>query len=202
MSFTSVNIVLRKLSVFVFEDDHPLNGEHDAGGGIDTLSPNEAGLGQFNITLFDDVGGTGDAAGQMTYDMFNMPLSNSLAGTLDPVTGIDACPIAQQASNDSAQAGITGVIPVCPKYEADGVTLSPLAGQAVVANLMPGRYGVVATPAADRIAHEPRQIPTAPTAIAAARPTTIAARKETKDARFITPLARTVHYELQPRSCL
>ena len=31
-------------------------------------------------------------------------------------------------------------------------TLSPLAGQAVVANLMPGRYGVVATPAADRIA--------------------------------------------------
>ena len=140
-----------KLSVFVFEDDHPLNGEHDAGGGIDTLSPNEAGLGQFNITLFDDVGGTGDAAGQMTYDMFNMPLSNSLAGTLDPVTGIDACPIAQQASNDSAQAGITGVIPVCPKYEADGVTLSPLAGQAVIANLPPGRYGVVATPGADRI---------------------------------------------------
>ena len=32
------------------------------------------------------------------------------------------------------------------------MTLSPLAGQAVVANLMPGRYGVVATPAADRIA--------------------------------------------------
>jgi len=142
-----------QLSVFVFEDDHPLNGEHDAGGGIDTLSPNEAGLGQFNITLFDDVGGTGDAAGQMTYDMFNMPLSNSLAGTLDPVTGIDACPIAQQASNDSAQAGITGVIPVCPKYETDGVTLSPLAGQAVIANLPPGRYGVVATPGADRIGH-------------------------------------------------
>ena len=32
------------------------------------------------------------------------------------------------------------------------MTLSPLAGQAVVANLMPGRYGVVATPGADRIA--------------------------------------------------
>ena len=141
-----------KLSVFVFEDDHPLNGEHDAGGGIDTLSPNEAGLGQFNITLFDDVGGTGDAAGQMTYDMFNMPLSNSLAGTIDPVTGIDACPVAKQATDDTAQAGITGVITVCPKYEADGTTLSPLAGQAVVANLPPGRYGVVATPGADRIA--------------------------------------------------
>src|SRR5205814_1799591 len=30
-----------KLSVFVFEDDFPLNGENDAGGGIDVLSPQE-----------------------------------------------------------------------------------------------------------------------------------------------------------------
>ncbi|TMB13150.1 MAG: hypothetical protein E6J65_25505, partial [Deltaproteobacteria bacterium] len=48
--------------------------------------------------------------------------------------------------------GITGTIVTCPKYEADGKTLSPLAGQAVIPNLMPGRYGVVATPGADRIA--------------------------------------------------
>src|SRR5438105_1174558 len=82
-----------KLSVFVFQDDFPLNGEHDGGGGIDVLGPNEAGLGTFNIILFDDAGGTGDATGQMTYDMFNMPLSNSLAGTKDPATGLDACPI-------------------------------------------------------------------------------------------------------------
>ena len=47
-----------KLSVFVFEDDFPLNGEQDGGGGIDVLSPNEPGLGGFNITLFDDAGGT------------------------------------------------------------------------------------------------------------------------------------------------
>jgi hypothetical protein len=145
-----------KVSVFVFEDDSPLNGEHDAGGGIDTLSPDEPGLGQFNITLFDDAGGTGDATGQMTYDMFNMPLSNSLAGTLDPTTHIDACPISQNPrtgfDGTTSDTGITGVIPVCPKYESDGKTLSPLAGQAVIANLPPGRYGVVATPGADRIA--------------------------------------------------
>src|SRR5205085_2593460 len=49
-----------KLSVFVFEDDFPLNGEQDGGGGIDVLSQNEPGLGGFNITLFDDAGGTGD----------------------------------------------------------------------------------------------------------------------------------------------
>ena len=152
-----------KLSVFVFEDDFPLNGEQDAGGGIDVLATNEPGLGGFNITLFDDAGGTGDATGQMTYDMFNQPLSNSLAGTIDPATGKDACPISKSAltgvdsSNGNAPGspsptGITGTIVTCPKYEADGATLSPLAGQAVIANLMPGRYGVVATPAADRIA--------------------------------------------------
>ncbi len=145
-----------KLSVFVFEDDFPLNGEHDGGGGIDVLSPVEPGLGGFNIKLFDDAGGSGDATGQMTYDMFNYPLSNSLAGTIDPATGLDACPISPQITDnvlngDGTQAGITGEIVTCPKYESDGMTLSPIAGQAVVANLMPGRYGVVATPAADRI---------------------------------------------------
>ena len=146
-----------KVSVFVFEDDHPLNGEHDASGGIDTLAPNEPGLGGFNITIVDLVGQSGDSAGQMTYDEFNQPLSNALAGSIDPVTKMDACPITANpmtgfdgATNDVG--GITGVIPVCPKYEADGVTLSPLAGQAIVANMPPGRYGIIATPAADRIA--------------------------------------------------
>ncbi|HWS61689.1 MAG TPA: hypothetical protein VN325_02955, partial [Steroidobacteraceae bacterium] len=144
-----------KLSVFVFEDDFPVNGEHDGGGGVDVLSPNEPGLGGFNITLFDDAGGTGDATGQMTYDMFNQPLVNALAGTIDPATNQDACPvstISRIGANDPTQTGITGTIATCPKYEADGKTLSPLAGQAVVANLMPGRYGVVATPGADRVA--------------------------------------------------
>ncbi len=153
-----------KLSVFVFEDDFPLNGEHDAGGGIDVLSPDEPGLGGFQITLYDNAGGTGDATGTPTYDMFNQPLSNSLAGTIDPVTGFDACPVSQQASTPtitagnhtgdtaSAQAGITGMIVTCPTYESDGKTLSPMAGQAAVSNLYPGRYGVAAYAGADRIA--------------------------------------------------
>jgi hypothetical protein len=145
-----------KLSVFVFEDDFPLNGENDAGGGIDVLSPNEAGLGGFQITLFDDAGGSGDPTGQITYDMFNMPLSNSLAGTKDPNTGLDACPISKNeltgAGGTASNQGIAGVVVTCPKYESDGKTLSPLAGQAVIANLYPGRYGVVANAAAERIA--------------------------------------------------
>ncbi|HTY63536.1 MAG TPA: hypothetical protein VMG30_14915 [Acidobacteriota bacterium] len=164
---TAINVTVEpqmqhaaKLSVFVFEDDHPLNGEQDAGGGQDILAPNEPGLGGFNITILDLVGGSGDAVGQMTYDEFGQPLSNSLAGTLDPVTHQDACPISAKARTginvntglpDTSPAGITGMIPVCPTYEADGKTLSPLAGQAIVINVPPGRYGVIATPAADRI---------------------------------------------------
>jgi hypothetical protein len=170
-SFASVTVLVEpnpvqpaKLSVFVFEDDFPLNGEQDAGGGVDVLATNEPGLGGFEITLFDDAGGTGDPTGQLTHDMFNQPLSNSLAGTIDPANGnIDACPISQNAligmdsSNGNtpgapSPTGITGRIVTCPTFEADGKTFSPLAGQAVIANMMAGRYGVVATPAADRIA--------------------------------------------------
>src|SRR5512139_895743 len=135
-----------KLSVFVFQDDNPLNGENDTGGGVDVLAPNEAGLGGFNLVLLDQAGAFGDSSGQITYDMFNMPVSNSLAGTIDRATGLDACPIAKK--ND----GLIGVIPVCPKYESDGTTLSPLAGHAVIDNLYAGLYEVVASPGADRIA--------------------------------------------------
>jgi hypothetical protein len=144
-----------KLSVSVFEDDFPLNGEQDSGGGIDVLATNEPGLGGFNLVLVDQAGRFGDVTGQMTYDMFNQPLSNGLAGTMDAATGLDACPISTHSRtglNDPNQTGITGMIVTCPKYETDGVTLSPLAGQAVINNLMPGFWSVIATPGADRIA--------------------------------------------------
>src|SRR6516225_7961801 len=87
-----------KLSVFVFEDDFPLNGEQDGGGGTAVVAPIEPGLGGFEIILWDTYGGLGDFTGQDTHDMFNMPLSNSLAGTRDPATGFDACPIATQVT--------------------------------------------------------------------------------------------------------
>src|SRR5579871_2763417 len=148
-----------KLSVIVFEDDFPLNGEQDGGGGNATVAPIEPGLGGFNLVLWDTYGGLGDVTGQDTYDEFNMPLSNSLAGTIDPVTGLDACPISATPLSGPAGAGtaplpggITGMIVTCPKYEGDGQTLSPLAGQAVIANLMPDKFSVQAYPGADRIA--------------------------------------------------
>ena len=135
-----------KISVFVFQDDNPLNGENDAGGGVDVIAPNEPGLGGFEIKLFDQAGQLGDNTGQITYDEFNEPVSNSLAGYIDPRSGLDACPITNRGDR------LVGMIPTCPKYEADGVTPSPLAGQVVIANLYPGLYEIQAYPAADRIA--------------------------------------------------
>jgi hypothetical protein len=90
-----------KIAAFVFADDNPLNGEHDAGGpavGVTGLAANEPGLGGFNLELFDQAGGFGDSTGQITYDMFNQPVSNALAGTIDPFTGLDACPITAKNS--------------------------------------------------------------------------------------------------------
>ncbi len=165
-----------KLSVLVFEDDFPLNGEQDGGGGAGgAIAPVEPGLGGFNIVLWDTYGGLGDFTGQDTNDMFNQPLSNSLAGTIDPTSGLDACPVSAtplqatgavnptpttstgglitgNGAGPNPATGMTGMIVTCPKYESDGHTLSPLAGQAVIANLMPTKFSVQAYPAADRIA--------------------------------------------------
>lgn len=166
-----------KLSVLVFEDDFPLNGEQDGGGGAGgAIAPVEPGLGGFNIILWDTYGGLGDVTGQNSNDMFNQPLSNSLAGTVDPTTGQDACPVSATPLTATGNAtpftgvdtpsgsitgngagpnpatAMTGMIVTCPKYEADGHTLSPLAGQAVIANLMPDKFSVQAYPGADRIA--------------------------------------------------
>ena len=66
--------------MFVFEDDNPLNGENDAGGGVDILAPNEPGLGGFEVKLFDQAGGLGDNTGQITYDMFGQPVVQRAGG--------------------------------------------------------------------------------------------------------------------------
>ena len=146
----TVNLELEPLktatvTAFIFEDDFPLNGEPDAGGGIDILASNEPGLGDFQFEIWDTAGGIGDFTGQMTYDTFNVPLTNALNGTIDPSTRLDACPISKTA----AGVGV-GVIVVCPEFESDGQTHSPLTGQAVVRNLMQGKYSLIAHPGAAR----------------------------------------------------
>jgi len=134
------------ITVFVFEDDFPTNGEPDTGGGVDSYPTQEAGLEDFQVIVWDLAGCVScDNTGQDTYDQFNIPLTNALNGTIDPTTGLNACPI----SNTQAGVGV-GVIIVCPKYEGDGKTLSPLVGQAVIKNLNPGLFDVTVHPGAAR----------------------------------------------------
>jgi hypothetical protein len=116
-----------QISVIVFEDSGPTNGTVDAG---------ESGLEGFTINLFDTRGSTGDVAGQMTYDVYAMPLTNALAGTLaTDGSGINLCPLTTPM----------GVITTCPRLDSAG-RVSPLAGMALIKNLNPGRYDVTARP--------------------------------------------------------
>ena len=138
--------------------------------------PIEPGLGGFQIHLWDAMGGNGDFTGQMTYDMFNQPLTNSLAGTIDPDHGNNACPIIDlkrhecRSDDMRRRPASPGMIVTCPKYEVGRRHASPLAGQAVIANLMPGRCGV----------QLPRRAPTAsPAAKSGCRPTRWTARRRT-----------------------
>ena len=66
--------------------------------------PNEPGLGGFKIKLFDQAGGLGDNTGQITYDMFNMPVSNAWRAPSIPITGLDACPITAAATASAASS--------------------------------------------------------------------------------------------------
>ncbi|MGH7745560.1 MAG: hypothetical protein ACREQ5_12330, partial [Candidatus Dormibacteria bacterium] len=134
------------VTLYVFEDDFPTNGEPDTGGGVDTFPTQEVGLEDFQVIVWDLAGCVScDNTGQDSYDMFNVPLTNALNGTIDPTTGLNACPI----SNTQPNVGV-GMIIVCPKFESDGKTLSPLVGNAVIRNLNPGLFDVTVHPGAAR----------------------------------------------------
>ena len=130
-----------QLSIFVFEDNNPTNGD------VDTVEENQ-GLGGFSVILNDPQGATGDPTGQVTYDQFGMPLTNSLVDTIDTATGLNAC--YQPNSGNS----LVGVIVTCPDFEYRGTTPtntpSPLAGHALIKNVPPYRWDVLVNPGADR----------------------------------------------------
>lgn len=119
-----------QLSIFVFDDSGHTNGDADEG---------ELGLGGFRVEFADTRGSSGDVAGTITYDALAMPLTNSLmdGSNLD-------CPKLPGSSE-------VGVVITCPNKRADG-TVSPLAGMALVKNMIPGRIDVFAMPSAERVA--------------------------------------------------
>ena len=130
-----------QLSIFIYEDNAPTNGQNDL---------NENGLGGFNIILMDPAGRTGDVAGQQTYDAFNMPLSNALLGR-------PGCPDElnrrTNGNGTTPDGNLVGAVYTCPNappgYTGDPARYA-LAGHALIKNLTPARYDVIAHPAAAR----------------------------------------------------
>lgn len=140
----STPLVPAQLSIYLYEDNAPTNGQNDTG---------EPPLGGFNIVLWDPAGRTGDPAGQQTYDASNMPLSNALLGT-------PGCPDdrnRQTNGDDSTTSAghLVGVIYTCPNDPNEGTPAADpvkyaLAGHALIKNLTPARYDVIAHPGAER----------------------------------------------------
>jgi hypothetical protein len=136
-------LVPSQMSIYVYEDNGPTNGQNEA---------NERPLGGFNVILMDPAGRTGDVAGQQTYDAFNMPLSNALLGR-------PGCPDVENAKTNgtgsSADGHLVGVVYTCPNDPNDGTPSADpakyaLAGHALIKNLTPARYDVIAHPGAAR----------------------------------------------------
>jgi VCBS repeat-containing protein len=132
-----------QMSIYLYEDNSPTNGQED---------PNENPLGGFNVILFDPAGRTGDPAGQQTYDASNMPLSNALLGR-------PGCPDTQNAKTNgngaSDKGHLVGAVYTCPNDPNAGTRAADpvkyaLAGHALIKNLTPARYDVIAHPGAAR----------------------------------------------------
>jgi len=105
-----------QISVYVFEDSSPTNGAVD--GGEEGL-----GLGGFQITVEDAGGRYGISGGTMMQDAHGNMLTNSLdcfGGAPPPM----------------------GVILTCPNTVANQE--AGLVGQALIKNLYPGKYGIIA----------------------------------------------------------
>ena len=158
-----------QLSIFVYEDNNPTNGDVD---GVEE----QQGLGGFQIILNDIAGSTGMATGQMTYDMFNMPLTNALVGTpgcpdssgstagtpgnSNTLVGmIITCPNPpvrvrpRRSDFPSGNAGTQAFLQALAAYNArvaQDVTDYALAGRALIKNLFPNRFDVLVTPGAAR----------------------------------------------------
>jgi len=116
-----------QIAVEVFQDTSPTNGAIDGG---------EEGLGGFTITLEDGGGRYGISAGIMIQDTYGNPLVNSI-------------PCFGAASNQSyadAVAGGASLIETCPNTAVNRA--AGLVGHALIKNLAPGKYGVIAVPPA------------------------------------------------------
>jgi hypothetical protein len=101
----------------------------------------------------DPVGRSGDVAGQQTFDSYGMPLSNWLLGRTGCPDGLNTQ--TNGTDNSSAVGHIVGVVYTCPNDPNFGTPQADpakyaLAGHALIKNVTPARYDVIAHPGAAR----------------------------------------------------
>jgi len=127
-----------QISIKVFNDNAATNGAWDTG---------EAGLGGFAVTIEDGGGRYGAASGMVSYDMDGMPLTNALDcfGTFN-VDGAGNYVAGTYVSTPAKP----GVIITCPD---NAYTRSlDIAGEALVKNVYPAKYGIIITPPESQVA--------------------------------------------------
>ncbi len=113
------------LSIYIFEDNSPTNNDYDA---------NEVGLGGFSVIVNDVAGRSGDPVGQITYDAFNMPLTNSLLG-------VQGCPNETPAAAASAQqTNLVGVVYTCPDGDRAISSVTVTASTITVTTAVPHQF--------------------------------------------------------------
>lgn len=127
---TSVTIVVNKtpiptaqISVFVFNDNQPINGAPDL--------PQELGLAGFSITLKEAGGTFGQSGGQVTQDAFGNPIGTTY----------------QQAANGSFIYEADGVTPKV-LVRGSGFIASGADGVARIKYLAPAKYTIEVVPPA------------------------------------------------------
>ncbi len=127
-----------QISIKVFNDNAATNGAWDTG---------EVGLGGFAVTIEDGGGRYGLASGMVNYDMDGLPLTNALDcfGTFE-VDGAGNYVAGTYVSTPAKP----GVIITCPD---NAYTRSlDIAGEALVKNVYPAKYGIIVTPPEGQVA--------------------------------------------------
>ena len=97
-----------QISVFIFEDNQPINGAPDL--------PQEQGLAGFNLMLAEAGGTYGASGGQVTKNAYGHPIGTEYKYTVDPVThkkifAFDAggVPVVSKLGNGFVTSGVDGV---------------------------------------------------------------------------------------------
>ena len=97
-----------QISVFIFEDNQPINGAPDL--------PQEEGLAGFNLILYEAGGTYGASGGLVSKNAFGHPIGTEYKYTIDPLTqkkifqfGLDGLPVVATLGNGFVTSGQDGV---------------------------------------------------------------------------------------------